>query len=206
MNEVIQDLKEQLHIIKRETSTEEETKEAFQKAKKWAYDLYKTFPLHLSFPDELIQKRGYSPDTLDFFDHLESLEVLIEQIETSDGWNEKKDQTLGKQFEFRVFSHRWQHRDNYILTRNEQGWNVRSVSGIAKQADKGAYPFLMECLEREDISYPNDLVLFLQGVWERAANDGWTMEQVQEALTEIATWISKTEEIKPIAYRARDQK
>ena len=56
---------------------------------------------------------------------------------------------------------------------------------------------LFNILDHDFINYPEELPGYLKWLWERAAEDGLAHEQVQEALTMLADWVSLVEKNSP---------
>lgn len=101
---------------------------------------------------------------------------------------------IGVTFTLRIHSNRWGHRDNYRLTKTEDGWNVSYIKGDIK-SDKHASPGLEKALKSEQISFPQNLGYFLSDLWD--ASEKLDTDEVQKHFDELADWISETERTKP---------
>lgn len=144
----------------------------------------------------MIENRGFQPDDPQFYKHIHPVEDLLKFIKDPHANDEPQDQTIGQEFEFRVYSRRWGHEDIYHIKRTTEGWNVSNLS-IRGPCDKGGHPFIFENFRHDSIQYPNDLDSWLEWLWEQAASRGLSREQVQAALQELAGWISNTEKNTP---------
>ncbi|WEZ08126.1 hypothetical protein P5663_19215 [Priestia flexa] len=105
-------------------------------------------------------------------------------------------QNIGVEFKLRVYSQRWGHRDNYNLTKTEDGWTIKTMKfhqGLV--SDKHGSPGLEKALGSESISYPHDIGYFLSDIWDASQNR--SVEEVQSYFDKLADWISNTEESKP---------
>ncbi|MEI6072011.1 MAG: hypothetical protein WCS31_09480 [Verrucomicrobiae bacterium] len=144
----------------------------------------------------MIKNRELQPDDPDFYMHFHPLEDLLKFLDDEHANDDPLDQTLGKEFTFRVFSRRWGHEDDYNINRNADGWTVTHAM-IGGLCDKGGRPFLFENLRHDLIQYPEGLDGWLEWLWNRAASQGLTFEQVQEGLQQLADWVSDTERNAP---------
>ena len=96
----------------------------------------------------------------------------------------------------RVHSNRWGHKDNYNLTKTENGWTIKTMKfhqGLV--SDKHGSPGIEKALGSESISYPHDIGYFLSDLWD--ASQTRSKEELQSYFDQLADWISKTEENKP---------
>ena len=146
--------------------------------------------------DYMIKNRGVQPDNKDFYIHLHPIEDLLKIIGNPHANDDPVDQTVGSEFIFSVFSRRQGHPDAYRLTRTIDGWDVRHIA-IGGPCDKGGHPFLFKNFEQDSIQYPSDLAGWLTWLWDQAASQGLPPEKVQEALQQLADWVSLTEQNAP---------
>lgn len=102
---------------------------------------------------------------------------------------------IGVSFKLPVHSNRWGHKDNYTLTKTEEGWLVTYNKATNATCDKGGSPTLEKALGGESISYPADLEYFLIDIWN--ASENHSQEEVQAYFNELGEWISTTEKTKP---------
>jgi len=140
----------------------------------------------------MIENRGMPSDSPEFYEHVHPVEDLLAFLENPHANDDPVDQTIGEEFEFSVYSRRWGHNDVYAVTRTEYGWEVNHLA-IGGPCDKGARPFLFENLRHDSIQYPNGLGGWFEWLWDQAESKGLSKEQVQEALHELAAWVSETE-------------
>jgi hypothetical protein len=144
----------------------------------------------------MIRNRDMEPDHAEFYMHVHPIEDLLAFIENPNANDDPEDQTLGDTFTFRVFSHRWQRNDTYRIKRISTGWDVSHIM-INGPCDKGGRPFLFRNFDQDSIRYPSSLPDNLEWLWEKAAAEGLSHEQVQDALQQLADWVSKTEKTSP---------
>lgn len=128
--------------------------------------------------------------------HVHPVEDLLAFIEDVHANDEPEDKTLGIEFEFCVYSRRLKSEDSYQIIRTEVGWYVNNIS-IGGQCNKGGIPFLFNNFDHDSIEYPVGLDGWLEWLWERAALQGLTKEQVQDSLNKLAGWVSNTERSAP---------
>lgn len=146
----------------------------------------------------MIRNRELQPDDPEFYMHFHPLEDLLKFIENPDANDDPKDQTIGEEFEFRFFNRRWGHDDTYRITRTEVGWAVRHIA-IGGACDKGGHPYLFENLDQDFVAYPSKLDWRLEWLWDQAEKQGLSKNDVQQALQELAEWVSTTENSAPTA-------
>lgn len=104
-------------------------------------------------------------------------------------------QNIGAEFKLRLHTQRWGHRDNYTLTKTENGWIVNSLKVRGEKADQHGSPAFIKALEGESISYPSDLGYHLSDIWD--ASQTKSKEEVQGYFDELAAWLNRIEESKP---------
>lgn len=102
------------------------------------------------------------------------------------------DQTLGQEFTFRAYSRRYLREFTYTLKRVDKGWYFRFDDSRGR-CDKKGWPLLFRTLERSGIEYPSNLGERLQWLWERAATQDLTREQVQGAFDNLSDWLKDAE-------------
>jgi hypothetical protein len=144
----------------------------------------------------MIENREMQPDNPDFYLHFHPLQDLLKFLEDEHANDDPEDQTIGTEFNFRVFSRRWGHDDTYKVTRTKDGWNIYHAA-IGGPCDKGGQPFLFKNFHQDSIQYPAKLDGWMEWLWNQAAEKGLTAEQVQAALQELADWVSQTEKSAP---------
>lgn len=143
----------------------------------------------------MVDNRGYQPDDPNFYLHFHPIEDLLKFIQDTSANDDPIDVTLGHEFTFRVYSSRWGHDDLYRIKRTIDGWDIFNLSGGA--CDKGGRPHLMENLRHDSIEYPARLESRMEWLWDCAALKGLTAPMLQDALQELADWISQIEKAAP---------
>lgn len=149
-------------------------------------------PIHHAY---MITNRGLQPDDPQFYTHVHPVEDLLGYIKNSHANDDPEDKTIGQKFKFRIYSRRWGHDDIYNITRTEDGWDVGYL--MSGPCDKGGHPFLFENFNQDSIVHPNNFDGWLEWLWEQAASNGLTKDQVQTALQELADWVSNLEKNAP---------
>lgn len=144
----------------------------------------------------MIRNRDVAPDHPKFYMHIHPIEDLLSFIDDPHANDDTLDQTIGHEFDFRVFSKRWRHDDTYRFTRTANGWDIAHLA-IGGPCDKGGRPFLFHNFDQDLIQYPVGLTDHLTWLWEKAASEGLPHERVQEALQQLADWVRNTEESRP---------
>lgn len=178
-----------------EVSVEEHHRN-FQEMADAAHQLHMSITPHPRHFRHMIENRGMAADHPQFYNHIHPVEDLLDYIQDTDSNRDPEDQTLGHTFNFNVYSRRWGHEDHYGLTRTSSGWHLTHVT-YGGDVNKGAEPNLFTALEHESILYPRGLPGFFTHLWDRADRDGLTHAEVQEALNNLAEWISETERNMP---------
>jgi len=144
----------------------------------------------------MIRNRELRPDEPGFYMHFHPLEDLLKFLDDEHANDDPKDQTIGAEFTFPVFSNRWKHCDNYKVQRTKDGWHVAHIA-IGGPCDKGGRPFLFENFRQDSIHYPEGLDGWLERLWNQAAVRGLAVDEVQAGLQQLADWVSETERNAP---------
>lgn len=144
----------------------------------------------------MIKNREAEPEDPLFYMHIHPVEDLLKYIDDPHANDDPKDQTIGQEFEFRIYSRRWGREDTYRIRRTEEGWDVLPIS-IGGPCDKGGQPFLFKKLHQDFIRYPYGLDGWLEWLWEQAAYKGLSKNEVQTELNELANWVNSTEKNAP---------
>lgn len=84
---------------------------------------------------QMLRNRRVAPDTKDFYSHVHPIEDLLQIVSNPEAQARSTDTTIGQEFRFQVFSHRWGHEENYKLKRTETGWYVEFMA-ISGPCDK----------------------------------------------------------------------
>lgn len=143
----------------------------------------------------MLKNRGVKPEDPQFYMHVHPVEDLLKFIDDPKANDDPKDQTIGQDFEFHVYSRRWEHEDTYLFKRTSEGWDIHFFKGGS--CDKGGHPFLFDNLNHDLIQYPRGLDDWLEWLWEQAASKSLSKEEVQTALNELANWVNITEKNAP---------
>ena len=136
----------------------------------------------------MIENRGCEPDDPKFYDHIHPVEDLLAFIDDPKANDDPEDTTLNHKFYFDVYTRRWGHDDRYEITRNEEGWFIGNIS-INGNCNKTGSPYLYENLRHDSVNYPESLPGYLEFLWDQAADEGLSHEEVQEALNQLSSWI-----------------
>jgi len=89
--------------------------------------------------------------------------------------------------EFKVYSRRWGHLDNYQIRKTSKGWWI-GFSSRTGDCNKEGKPFLFENFEHDSINYPVDLGGYLEFLWQKADEGNWTEKKIQPKLNVLARW------------------
>ena len=106
--------------------------------------------------------------------------------------------TLGKTFDFPVFSRRWGHPDNYRLTLTTSGWDFQFMNRPGAgptPCGTDANPALRGNLEHDSIAYPEDVFFGISYLHDHQLEI--SDSDMQDALKQLADWISITEQSTP---------
>lgn len=105
--------------------------------------------------------------------------------------------------ELNVYTNRWGHNEKYNINRIQTGWEI-TFNATGGRCDKEGRPYLYDILNKDNISYPNDLGMLLESLWilaEQNSMDGVNTDiidaKVQEHLNSIGEWITLVEQKKP---------
>lgn len=116
--------------------------------------------------------------------------------------------SLNEECIMKIFSERWDgatgknagrngaNWDEYKIKRIKTGWNIKHIA-INGDCDKSGEPFLYQNLRQDFISYPYDLPIIMESLWELVENEKLNHEQLQHELDKISNWISECEMNKP---------
>lgn len=144
----------------------------------------------------MIENRGYEPDNPKFYDHIHPVEDLLAFIDDPHANDDLEDKTLNNEFYLNVYTRRWGHDDRYTFKRTENGWFIGNLS-ISGNCDKTGAPYLFENLRHDSVNYPKSLPGYLEYLWDQAAEEGLTHEEVQESLNMLSNWIKVCEQGSP---------
>lgn len=182
-----------LSIVRRWQELGRETvNKAFDEMNKAAHTLHMQLEPKPKHHRYMIENRGMQPEHPKFYYHIHPVEDLLAYLDDTSANDDPIDHTLGDEFDFRIYTRRWGHYDNYQLTRNEKGWHVSHLSYNA-QGDKSAEDILKLVLGHDSVSFPVNIDSYMYSIWQRAQDEGLDHDQVQGLLNELANWISQTE-------------
>lgn len=136
------------------------------------------------------------PENPEFYNHVHPVEDLLSYLDDTSANDDPVDQTVGQNFKLGVYTSRWGHRDNYLLTRTKDGWNIE-FGAYHGECGKDGSPVLNEILRHDSVSYPQDIGHYMYAIWDRAMSAGLSCEKVQSLLDELGDWISQTEQSAP---------
>ncbi len=174
--------------------TNPEHKKMWKEMVSKAVELHKIVkPKHHKY---MIKNRGVEPDDPEFYNHVHPIQDLLKFIKNPHANDDPEDQTIDDTFEFNVYSRRWGHADRYKFKRTSKGWDINFVS-IGGPSNRKGQPFLFENLDHDGINYPEELPGYMEWLWEQAQELGLTHDQVQEAIDQLAVWVSICEENSP---------
>jgi len=161
---------------------------------KYANELHKIVqPKHKTI---MIKNRGCSPDDPEFYNHIHPIEDLLAYMENPHVNDDPIDHSLNQEFSMKIYSRRWGHDDIYKIKKTSTGWNI-SHPPMDGDCDKLAQPKLYEILDHDSINYPEELPGYMEWLWNVAAEDGLSIDEVQSALNELSDWINICEKNSP---------
>lgn len=160
------------------------------------HQLHMSLSPHPKHHAYMIENRRMPTTDPRFYEHYHPCQDLLAYLEDPSANDDPIDHTMGDSFDLKVWSNRFGHYDKYLLTRNQDGWEVQFMSHQG-QGDKGGEPALQHALTHDSISYPRTLDSKMSTIWEQAKNLGLTHDEVQDAINQVAHWISETERNEP---------
>lgn len=137
-----------------------------------------------------------------YYRHFHTIEDLYEVITKKNTlkWNSKDgDENLNKAMEMRIYSNRWGHEDIYIVERLENGWNFKHLMFDENSSKDGTVDGsykegFFKILNHDSIHFPFEVIKrALEQLWESADSRKMSVEEVQERLQDIGTWIGNFE-------------
>lgn len=144
----------------------------------------------------MLKNRGVPPTDRQFYRHIHPAEDLLKFIDNPASVQPAQDETIDCEFRFSVYSRRWGHDEDYRLRRTQDGWDVTHLT-TAVSCNKRGETGLYEQLDHDLINYPKELPDYLGWLWDRAAEDGLTAEEVQAELDRLARWVKICEQNTP---------
>ncbi len=172
--------------------------ERYDQMRDFAHELHmslKNRGIEVRHHQYMLDNRGVPPEDPEFYDHVHSVEDLLKFIDDVDANTDPVDETIGEEFDFRFYSKRWGHKDTCRVKRTKEGWEF-SLLNQRIPSRKDGLPGLERILSHEGVAYPITLPDYFRRLWKSAAN-GLSKEKIQEALNELAEWVSNTEKSSP---------
>jgi integron cassette protein len=149
----------------------------------------------------MISNRRLKPTDPGFYEHIHPIEDLLGFLENENANDDPVDLTVGHEFDFPVYSRRWKHEDIYHLKRTADGWQVRHNESVDAGRDARVSgedgTGLFKHFVHDSINYPADLPAYFDWLWERARDRGLDHNEVQEAISALAKWVSVCEAKSP---------
>jgi len=159
------------------------------------------------FSDNMIVNRGCTVEENleEFYLHYHPLEDLSKWIKGKKDIIKKKlgDVNLNKMIEVEVYSQRWEHIDKYEITRTIEGWDAKYFMVESSGGPEGEG--IIECLEHDYISYPNDIKYCFEELWNKADNTEMVEKELELELKKIINWINIVELSKPTLDDKEDE-
>ena len=116
--------------------------------------------------------------------------------------------SLNEDCVLKIFSERWDGEtgkgaerkgtnwDEYKIKRIKKGWYIEHIV-INGECDKSGEPYLYQNLRQDYISYPQDLPIFMESLWETVKTEKLNQKQLQRELDKFSKWINECEMNKP---------
>lgn len=196
LQDIFNDMK---RVIFTERSRANEAPGLLKKASSIAQDLHDSLeasgnpPKHSS---HMINARKGQSNQEKFYDNYHAIEDLLKIIDDSDAFKEPDDITLNKPFTLKVYTRRHRHFDDYNLTRTKSGWDISHMS-IDGPCDKTGDPYLFKNFHQDSVQYPESIGDALQWLWDQAATEGLTVEELQAELDLLSKWLETIEKSVP---------
>lgn len=95
-----------------------------------------------------------------------------------------------------IYSKRLEHSMRYGVDKTENGWEFDHVEAKVS-TDKTAIQFFEYLHRCERISYPHNMGDFFEILWDGVLDYEVGLEEIQEKLNELGSWVSKCESEKP---------
>jgi hypothetical protein len=149
-----------------------------------------TEPKHHKY---MLTNRRVPVTDIEFYRHIHPVEDLLDYIKDTNANDDPEDMTIDHEFTFTVFSRRWGHTDTYSINRISTGWVIESTP-----CNQSFEPGLFDILNHDSINFPEELPRYYNYLWERASEDGLSHAEVQEAVTQLANWVTLCEQNSPV--------
>ncbi len=172
----------------------------YNKMRDMAFDLHNKLTargIEIKHHAYMIENRGVEPNNIEFYDHTHSVEDLLKFIKDRNANDDPEDITLDLEFEFPYYTLRWGHKEVCSIIRNSDGWIIQYISNKI-QSEKDGKEGLMKVFKQDYVNYPSGLFYFFEELWQKAADEGLTSEQVQQGLNDLGEWVTVTERSRPI--------
>lgn len=103
--------------------------------------------------------------------------------------------TVGRMFDFKVFSRRFGHDDNYSVTLEEDGWTIVS-QGMGGKCDPDGNPGLYANFRQDSIHHSDDVGSGFAWLYKNRMD--LSDQEMQDGLQRLADWVSETERGTPL--------
>jgi hypothetical protein len=195
-------IEKNLELVKQATNRQahQDHEQLFEQMAEVAHELHMSLDPSPKHRNYMIENIGMQPEEIGFYHHIHPVEDLLAYLDDTDANNDPEDQTLGATFEMQIYSRRWEHNDRYTLIRNEDGWHVSHMT-YSGETGKNALGVLIPSLRHDSIVYPYNLGDVMTDIWNQAAEDGLSQQEVQSMLNDVAEWINATEKSYPTFVR-----
>ncbi|QLY81230.1 hypothetical protein [Clostridium intestinale] len=149
------------------------------------------------YSEQMIINRGCLPEdeTSNYYNHFHAIEdMYYELIGSGKSWKSVEgDINLDKDMNFKVYTVRWGHEDNYTIRRTYEGWDVRHISMNGK-TEKNGTGALENNLDHDSVCYPKEGIEYaFETLWQEADTTSMSFEELQSRIQDIADWISEVE-------------
>ena len=151
------------------------------------------------YSEQMIINREYLPEnnTKEYYNHFHAIEDLYYEVNNQgkDWRSIDGDINLNQDLEFKVYTARWGHEDNYTIQRTYKGWYVRHIS-MNGESEKNGVGAIEGNLEHDSVCYPKEGVEYaFETLWEEADTTTMSVNELQNRIQDIASWISEVEKV-----------
>ena len=182
---------------KRNSISRNEQEILFKRMSKEAHSLHMKLknrgiePKHHKY---MYENRKVPVEDEEFYNHIHSVQDLLAYINDPVVNDDPDDSTIGEEFGMNIYTRRWGHFDRYTIVRTDNGWIFIFRDEVI--CNKSCAPGLFRALEHDLVSYPYNVGDFFDWIWKKAS-EGATKNNVQEAIDDVAEWISNCEKSVP---------
>ena len=97
---------------------------------------------------------------------------------------------------FEVYNRRWNKKDIYTITWQENGWHLKHIAHTG-DCDKEGKPFLYGNFGQDSINYPSSIDGFMEHLWQEIDEEVIDHEEAQKKLQQLADWVTTCEKATP---------